>query len=123
MIRDKDTELRAAGRGFTYTVPIVDKDGTPLGAGDLASLTLHLYDLATGQPLAGTQPPVDVKNTGRGSFDAGTKLFTLTLTDSDNALADPTKQFETHIAHLAWQVTPDQGGDREVAFDLKNLGP
>lgn len=122
-IRLVDATLRPGGRGFTYECDIKDNAGNVLGAGDLSSLTLQLYDQDTRTICAGTDPPVDVKGVGRGSFDGTTKRFSLTLSDADNALVVPGSQYERHVAWLRWQVNADLGGDHEIEYALKRLGP
>lgn len=92
---------------------LLDDTGAGLAAASLTACTLTLYDRASlalinpsGRPAA-----QNILNTNGCTIDTAGNLV-LQLDPADNALADTTKERETHVALIewSWQAGARKGG-------------
>lgn len=101
------------------TLQLTDEADVAIAKADLASLTLTLYDRATGTVLNGRNAQTVLDANG-GSVSA-TGLVTLLLSDADNALASQSRSGETHVALLLWTTASGtRRGAKEIAFTVIN---
>lgn len=109
-----------AGEGCSYQIlgNLLKEDGSPLGSGDLTTLTLTLTDVETGAVINSVSA-VNVLNADRGTVDAG-GLLTISLTVADAAFVTSTKQTERHQARVDWTYGAGgaKAGWHEVRFFL-----
>jgi len=121
-IRSVSTKICPEKSTFQYQCDFLDKAGVILGAGDLTTLTLTLYNQDAAKTIINLVDAVNVKDTGRGAFDGTTKRFTLTLLPADAPMVDATKPLERHIALLKWTYNAGaEGGAHEIEIPVRNL--
>lgn len=108
-----------------YTATITDEDGeTPIPLADLSTVTLTLYDEASGS-IINSRDDTNVKNTGPVTIHATSGLLTWTMAPADNPIVGSVAVggVEKHIALFEW--TWDSGnkaGKHEVLIEVVNLG-
>jgi hypothetical protein len=103
-----------------YSAIIQDETETALAGSNLQTLTLTLYDKATGT-IINSRNDQDVLNTNGVSVDGSGNVVWI-MEPEDNAVVTATSKVEKHIALFEW--TWDSGnkeGRHEVVLQVKNL--
>lgn len=105
-----------------YKAQIVDQAGVGIPAGNFTSLTVSLYDTASGQ-IVNSVETVDILNTGRGTIDSSGNL-TITFLPDDMApvgLVQPGfLQYRQILIEWAYN-SGDSIGRHEVDFSIRIL--
>jgi len=105
------------------TIQVVDQNGNPLTADQIATLTLTLYDAATGTVINGRNKQ-NVLNANGCVIDVLSGMLNWTMDTLDN-IAIGTATFEKHKALFEWTWNkPDGGtgyGKYELVFTVENL--
>lgn len=110
---EEKTTARIAGR-------LVDEAGAALGSGDLASITVTLYDRSSGDVINGRNA-TSVLNLNGGTVDADGN-FTWTMDPDDSPIMDADKALEQHVALFQWAWAAGAKVDRqEVIVPVRNL--
>jgi hypothetical protein len=82
---------------FRYTASLKKEDGSALGAADVSTLVLTVYNLDAALTIVNAINAANILNTGRGTLDANGALV-LVLDSLDLQLVDTTQEFERHVA-------------------------
>jgi hypothetical protein len=82
---------------FRYTASLKKEDGSALGAADVSTLVLTVYNLDAALTIVNAINAANILNTGRGTLDAGGALV-LVLDSLDLQLIDTTQELERHVA-------------------------
>lgn len=104
------------------TCQIVDAAGAGLGPGSLASLTLTLYDRASGS-IINSRSAQNVLNANQVTVD-GSGNLQFSMNPADNPILDDTLDVETHVALFEWTWSAGGGtkaGKYEIYLLVKNL--
>jgi hypothetical protein len=102
--------LKQAGSGV-LTITLAAEDGTPIPLANITTITLTLYDVATGKVPAGiinSRNAVSIKNVNGGTIADGGGTFKLTA--ADNAMVSTTAQSELHAALVEFTCTDGTAG-------------
>ncbi len=102
------------------TALIRDELDVVIPGGSLDSLTLTLYDRASGSIL-NARNAQDVLGVNGGSVD-GAGVLTMNLLELDNVLISQECDLETHVALFRWSYQTTRTGNHEVHFPVINLG-
>lgn len=108
------------GRTPSYSEILKDKDGTPVPASGMSSLTLTLSNEADGA-IINSRNAVNALNANNVTVDESGNIEYV-LQPLDTAIQDATQAFETHRA--TFQCTYNGGAHREnwdVDFLIRNL--
>lgn len=85
-----------------------------------SSLTLTLYDLASGNVI-NSRSGVSIRNTNGGTVTAN-GVLTLELSANDNVVLNTHKATEQHIALLEWSWSANtRFGKHELVITVENL--
>lgn len=103
---------------YVLTATVEDHAGTPLGPTSLATLTLLLFDAASGTVINSVNR-VNILNAGRGTLTSG-GVLTLALEPLDNQLVDASRSEEAHVALVEWTYGAKEGR-HEIVFFVTNL--
>jgi hypothetical protein len=104
---------------LTWTLE--DETGAPVILTNLATLTWTLTNEATGLTI-NSRTGVNIKNLNGGTVHATTGACTLVLTPNDNALIDPTRSSERHIAFLKGTYNGGAGVvEKEIVYTVRSL--
>ncbi len=101
---------------------LTNESGGPLGSGDLATLTLTLYDRASGS-IINSRSAQDVLNANQVTVD-GSGNFQFSMNPADNPILDDTLDVETHVALFEWTWSAGgatKAGKHEIYLLVKNL--
>ncbi len=105
-----------------YTGQLKDQTGTALPLAALTTVTLTLYDVATGSIIGGLDH-ASILNAGRGTVSAG-GLLTIDFEPADNQLVGTPAAglSERHIAEIEWTWNSGAGrGSKDVLIVVKQL--
>lgn len=105
-----------------YTATIKDEKGVALVGADsaLVTLKLSLFDEATGQ-IINSRSNQNVLNANGVTVWADGSL-SWRLDPADNAIVNPAKRTERHIAEFSWTWgTPTKTGRHKVVIDVENF--
>lgn len=84
-----------------YTFDLLDETGSAVASSDLATLTLKLYDLASGDVI-NDRDHADILNTDGGTID-GDGHGTFTFSPDDNAIiGDGSTEIHIALFHATW---------------------
>lgn len=103
-----------------YTADVQDHEGNAIAGSSLTTLTLTLYDKATGT-IINNRNAQNVLNVNGVTVDGSGNLVWV-MTPDDNAILTAASKVEKHIALFQW--TWDSGakaGKHEVTIQVKNL--
>lgn len=99
---------------------VKDEGGNLLGSGALTTLTLTLYDKASGS-IINNRSAQDVLNQNGVTVD-GSGAFTFTMTPADNPILNDTLEKEIHVALFQWTwAVGAKAGKYEIYLTIKNL--
>ena len=110
------------GTSMIYTATLQDASGTALPLASIDSLTLTLYDKATGT-IINSRNAQDVLNTNQVTVHATSGLLTWTALPADMAIVGtPTAGvLETHVALFECVYSTTKGLNHEVEIYVKQL--
>lgn len=99
---------------------LTDETDAPLTLGEIAAVTLTLYEKRSRAILNGRDEQ-DIKNTNGGIVDGDGSLG-VTLSLDDNRLTSQSHLSEYHVALIEWTWEGgDKAGSKEVTFRVVNL--
>ncbi len=101
-----------------YLATLQDEAGTPIPGSSLATLTLTLYDRASGEIINGRNAQ-NVKNANGVTIGEDGALV-WTMTPADTAILGSGTQ-EAHVALFAWTWGGGKTGRHEVTLLVTNL--
>lgn len=110
-IREKKTALLVA-----Y---LIDENDVAINGTLLDTLKLTLYVKGSGV-IINNRAAQDVLNTNNVTIDSAGKI-TFQMQAADNAIADVTKNYESHIAFFEWSWGGTKSGGHEIEFKVENL--
>ena len=112
IVRERSTAL--------YAATIQDENETAIPAADLDTLTLTLYDLATGTAI-NSRSAQNVLNANNVTVSVLGALA-WTMQPADNAIiGSPAGKHERHVALFQWTYGSGKAGSYEVIIDVENL--
>lgn len=108
--------------GAVYTATLKDADGTVVPLANLTTITLTLYNVATGA-IINSREDQDVKNTNNVTFHSTSGLLTWSIQAADNVMVNSALQDEKHIALFEFVYSgTGTPGKHEVILMVRNLG-
>ena len=109
---------------FQYTATLKDEAGIVIAATDLTTLTVTLYDVASGD-IINTQTDTDIKNANNGTVHATSGLLTWVAKPADNPIVGTSIDVgatEEHIALFEWTYNSgNDAGKHELHINVKQL--
>lgn len=113
------------GTGAKYTATLQDADDVVIPLGNLTTITLTLYDFATGT-IINSREDVDVKNANDVTIHATSGLLTWLIQEEDNLIVTPANypegSEEKHIALFEFVYVGDgTPGKHEAILMVENL--
>ena len=110
----------AEGTSCVLSFVVQDEDGVALADTDLTTLTVTLYNKATGA-IINSRTDVDILNDNNGTVD-GSGNGTWKALPADNPILATGRSREEHVAYFewTWNAGADAGG-HEVIFTVVNL--
>ena len=109
----------AAGTTAPFSATIKDDEGVAIPGDDLDTLTLTLYEYATGAVI-NNRNALDVLNANDGTVSPGGVLAFLLTADDNVAVAAAVGRREAHVIMLDYTWDTTKAGRHEVVFDLTN---
>lgn len=104
-----------------YEATLTDEDAAPITLASVSTLTLTLYDVATGG-IINSRNGQDVLNTNNVTLHATSGLLTWSIQALDNPIVTSTLSFERHRALFVATLTNGTIGRHEVDLVVNNLG-
>src|SRR5262245_10271429 len=102
-----------------YTATLKDELDAGIPVDSLATITLTLYDRATGT-IINSRDHVDAKNLNGVAIDSSGNLA-WTMAPADNAIVG-SYELEEHIALFEWTFASGKAGKHERPIYVRNLG-
>jgi len=97
-----------------------DENGDAVGAAELATLTLTLYDKRS-KTILNSRDHQSILNANGGTVDASGN-GELVLADADNALVSQGRSSEMHVALIEWTwAGGTKSGRHEIVLTVENL--
>lgn len=110
-----------AGSSARLTFALKDYDGASFPEASVSTLTLRIYDVASGVEVKGV---TNVKDANGGTLNPdGTG--TVVIPGGDNVIKSSSLEIgdvETHAAVLAFTGSGGEAGSGEVRFDVEKIG-
>ena len=114
-----DTPI-AENASARFTGVLKDEGGSTIPAASLTTLTLTIYDQATGAVI-NSRNDVSILNANGGVVDGSGNLV-MQFDPADNAIQDATKILEPHIWLFEWSwLSGARAGRQEVLVKVLNM--
>jgi hypothetical protein len=103
-----------------YTATIKDAEGMPIPLAQITTLTLTLFDNATGSIINGRSNQ-DILNTNGVVVEGTSGKLTWTMSELDTTIGNTASFYESRIGQFVWTYGGGKRGSHEILFTIRNL--
>jgi hypothetical protein len=103
-----------------YTATIKDADGVPIPLNQITSLTMTLFDNATGS-IINARDDQDILNTNGVVVEETSGKLIWNMSEQDTAIGNDASFYESRIGQFVWTYGSGKRGTHEILFTIRNL--